>query len=154
MTIADLEELAEAAKPVEKLSSDDSIESQEDDSWPELALQEAPESLPFPIEVFAAPLQRFCRGVAQVTLTPPEMAGCAMLCVASAAIGMTASVIAKRTWKESPLLYMLTVADPGKMKTPVIRLIGAPLSRIDARLRDESKTRETSGRFRRRHWEG
>jgi Protein of unknown function (DUF3987) len=130
LTIAELEQWAEDAEPV----ADQHVEP-----WPELALREAPEAVPFPVEIFMLPLQRFCRGVAEVTLTPPEMAGCAMLAVASAAIGQTTQVIVKRTWRETPLLFLLTVADPGKMKTPVIRLVGAPLARIDATLRSESK---------------
>ena len=129
LLLCDLEEMAEKAEPV----ADAHIEP-----WPELTIQETPAGIPFPVEVFEPPLQRFCKGVGQVTLTPPEMAGCAMLAVASAAIGQSCQILVKRTWKESPQLYLLTVADPGKMKTPVIKLVGAPLTRIDARLRDES----------------
>ena len=106
--------------------------------WPELCLQTAPDPAPFPFQVFAPALQRYCKGVANVTLTPPDMAGCAMLAVASAAIGQSAQALLKRTWKESPLLFLLTVAEPGKTKSPVIKLVGAPLARIDATLRDES----------------
>ena len=61
-----------------------------------------------------------------------------MLAVASAAIGQSAQVVIKRTWKESPLLYLLTVADPGRTKSPVIKLVGRPLTKIDATLRRES----------------
>ncbi|HKI19183.1 MAG TPA: DUF3987 domain-containing protein, partial [Isosphaeraceae bacterium] len=127
---ASLEGLAEAAEPI----PDYHIEP-----WPELCLQEEPEALPFPVEVFSEPLRRFCLGVASVTLTPPDMAGCAMLAVASAAIGQSCQILVKRTWRESPLLFLLTVADPGKKKTPVLKLVGAPLSRIDAQLRNQSK---------------
>jgi Protein of unknown function (DUF3987) len=129
LTITGLEGLAESAEMV----ADQHVEP-----WPELCLQEAPEALPFPVEVFPEPLQRFCRGVGQVTLTPPDMAGCAMLAVTSAAIGQSTQVVIKRTWKESPLLYLLTVADPGRTKSPVIKLVGRPLTKIDATLRRES----------------
>jgi len=112
----------------------------ESEPWPELCLKQAPEAAPFPVHVFPEPLQRFCRGVAQVTLTPPDMAGCAMLAVSSAAIGQSCHVVIKRSWKESPLLYLLTVADPGRTKTPVIKLVAAPLAKIDKKLRDESTT--------------
>jgi hypothetical protein len=110
----------------------------EAEPWPELCLKEAPEAAPFPVQVFPEPLQRFCHGVGQVTLTPPDMAGCAMLAVASAAIGQSTQVVIKRTWKESPLLYLLTVADPGKTKSPVIKLVGRPLTKIDSALRKQS----------------
>jgi hypothetical protein len=110
----------------------------EEEPWPELFLKEAPEAAPFPVDVFPEALRRFCRGVAQVTLTPPDMAGCAMLAVASAAIGQSTQVLIKRTWKESPLLYLLTVADPGRTKSPVIKLVGRPLTKIDSALRKES----------------
>ena len=110
----------------------------EEEPWPELCLKEAPEAAPFPVQVFPEALRRFCRGVAQVTLTPPDMAGCAMLAVASAAIGQLTQVLIKRTWKESPLLYLLTVADPGRTKTPVVKLVAAPLAKIDSVLRKQS----------------
>jgi Protein of unknown function (DUF3987) len=134
LTILDLEGLAESAE----LVADQHVEP-----WPELCLQEAPEALPFPVNVFPEPLRRYCLGVGQVTLTPPDMAGCAMLAVASAAIGQSAQVVIKRTWKESPLLYLLTVADPGRTKSPVIKLVGRPLTKIDATLRRESSDART-----------
>lgn len=110
----------------------------ESEPWPELCLKQAPEAAPFPVDVFPEPLRRFCRGVGEVTLTPPDMAGCAMLAVASAAIGQSCQVVIKRTWKESPLLYLLTVADPGRTKSPVIKLVGRPLTKIDSTLRKQS----------------
>jgi hypothetical protein len=109
--------------------------------WPELLLGEPPEALPFPVDVFPEPLQRFCRGAATVTLTPLDLAGAAMLAVASAAIGQSVQLQLKRSWYESTLLYMLIVGEPGRKKTPVISLVVKPLANIDAKLREESAER-------------
>ncbi len=107
--------------------------------WPELSLQAEPAAEPFPVDVFPLGLRRYCRGVASVTLTPVDLAGCAMLATASAAIGQSSNVIVRRTWREAPLLYLLIVAPPGKAKTPVVRLVVRPLAQIDKSLRDESR---------------
>ncbi len=107
--------------------------------WPELALQVEPASKPFPAEVFPLALQRFCQGVARVTLCPVDLVGAAMLAVASAAIGQSSHIYLRRTWRESPLLYMVIVAEPGSKKSPAIRLVTRPLVQIDAHLRQSSK---------------
>lgn len=107
--------------------------------WPELALQREPEPPPFPADVFPLALERYCRGVAAVTLAPADLPGAAMLATASAAIGQSVNLFIKRTWHESPLLYMLIVAEPGKSKTPPIKLVVKPLTQVDGELRTRSK---------------
>ena len=107
--------------------------------WPELFLSEGPEAVPFPVEVFPEALKRFCLGAARVTLTPPDIVGASMLAVASAAIGQSVQLSLKRTWKESTLLYVLIVADPGRKKSPASTLVIAPLMKIDAQLRNQCR---------------
>lgn len=107
--------------------------------WPELALQHEPDAPPFPTSVFPEPLERFCVGAAAVTLSPCDLSGVAMLAAASAAIGQSVNIFLKRTWQESPLMYSLIVADPGKSKTPVMKLVVKPLTYIDIDLRKKSK---------------
>jgi len=137
-TLSDIEELA--CSTAEWKPSDASpVCGEEDEVWPELSLEEPPPSLPFPVDVFPIPLQRFCLGVAQVTLTPPDLPGAVMLATASAAIGQSVQLALKRTWKESTLLYLIIVADPGRKKSPVITLAARPLARIDERLRKDSE---------------
>ena len=107
--------------------------------WPELTLNQEPDALPFPLDAFPEPLQRFCLGAAIVTSAAPDITGVSMLATASAAIGQSVNLYLKRTHQESPLLYVLTVADPGRSKTPAIKLVTRPLIRIDKKLRDESQ---------------
>jgi hypothetical protein len=118
----------------------------EGEAWPELCFREEPESLSFPVEVFPLPLQRYCRGVASVTLAPTDLVGASMLATASAAIGQAINLTVKRTWREAPLLYLLIVAEPGKTKSPIIKLVVKPLTKIDMRLRKEATEA-------RQHWE-
>jgi hypothetical protein len=134
--------LPEQSSVLSVLSAPPGHEVEEED-WPELCLEEPPKTLPFPVEVFPLALQRFCLGVAQVTLSPVDLAGAAMLAVASAAIGQSAHIWLKRTWRESPLLYVVIVADPGSKKSPAIKLVAKPLTNIDAVLRRTSKDSRT-----------
>ena len=110
-----------------------------EEPWPDLCLQEPPPGADFPVDVLPVALQRFCQGVADVTLTPPDMAGSAMLATASAAIGQSISIQLRKTWRESALLYLLVVAPPGSTKTPTLKMVVNPLTKIDIRLRRESK---------------
>jgi hypothetical protein len=103
-----------------------------------LSLEELPEALPFPVEVFPPPLQAYCREVATSKLASIDFVGAAMLAVAGAAIGQSVSVRLKHDWVESPLLYGVLVAPPGKVKSPVISTVTKPLTEIDRRLRKES----------------
>src|SRR5208337_3836171 len=90
-------------------------------------LNQEPDALPFPLDAFPEPLQRFCLGAAIVTSAAPDITGVSMLATASAAIGQSVNLYLKRTHQESPLLYVLTVADPGRSKTPAIKLVTRPL---------------------------
>jgi hypothetical protein len=108
-------------------------------AWPELTLERAQASPPFPVDVFPPGLARYCRAVANVTLAPVDMAGAAMLATASAAIGQSVNLYLKSTWHESPLLYLLVVAEPGRAKTPTLKLVVRPLINLDGDLRTSSK---------------
>jgi len=111
----------------------------EEKPWPELTLNQPPEAPPFPVHVLPEPIQRYCKAVAAVTSTATDIPGAAILATASAAIGQSCNIHLRRTHQESPLLYILLVADPGKSKTPGIKLVVRPLVMIDRRLREESK---------------
>jgi hypothetical protein len=112
---------------------------EDSDEWGPLTLEELPEALRFPVEVFPAPLQAYCREVAASKLASIDFVGVAMLAVAGAAIGQSVSIRVKSDWIESALLYCGLVASPGKVKSPVISTVARPLTEIDHRLREESK---------------
>jgi hypothetical protein len=111
------------------------------DDWGPLALEELPEALPFPVEVFPPSLQAYCREVAASKLASIDFVGVAMLAVAGAAIGQSVSINIKHKWTEAALLYCGLVAPPGKVKSPVISTVAEPLTDIDHRLREESQQR-------------
>jgi hypothetical protein len=106
--------------------------------WPPLQFKKPESALPFPVEVFPAALQAYCREVADAMLAPVDFVGASMLTVAGAAIGQSFNIGVKRNWKEPPLLFMILVAPPGKTKSPVIREVVGPLTKADDRLREES----------------
>ena len=106
--------------------------------WPPLRFSEPPRALPFPVDVFPLPLQRFCQELAEATLAPLDFVGLSMLVTAAAAIGQSLNIRVKREWNESPLLFGIIVAQPGKTKSPVVRAVVKPLSEIDRRMREDS----------------
>jgi hypothetical protein len=75
----------------------------------------------FPVYVFPPLLQEYCIGTAKSMITTPDYVGTAMLGVASAAIGQSVYISIKDRWVESPLLNLLIVGTPGRMKTPVLK---------------------------------
>jgi hypothetical protein len=107
--------------------------------WLPLRYADPPQPLPFPVEVFPVALQKYCQQVAESTRAPVDFVGTVMLVAAGAAIGQSVNLRVKRTWLQAPLLYGILVAPPGKMKSPVISRVVAPLRDIDHRLRTESE---------------
>jgi len=107
--------------------------------WPPLRFSEPPRALPFPVDVFPLPLQRFCHELAEATLAPLDFVGLSMLVTTGAAIGQSLNILVKKGWPESPLLFGIIVAQPGKTKSPVVRAVVKPLTEIDRRLREESR---------------
>jgi len=107
--------------------------------WPPLRFSEPPRALPFPVDVFPLPLQRFCRELAEATLAPVDFVGLSMLVTAAASIGQSLNIRVKKGWNEAALLFGVIVALPGKTKSPVVRAVVKPLTEIDRRLREESR---------------
>ena len=120
--------------------------------WPPLRFSEPPRALPFPVDVFPMALQDYCRELAEATLAPLDFVGLSMLVTAGAAIGQSLNIRVKREWNESPLLFGIIVAQPGKTKSPVVRAVVKPLTEIDRRLREESRSaREQWGEAKKAH---
>jgi hypothetical protein len=106
--------------------------------WPPLQFKKPQSALPFPVDVFPRALQMYCREVADAMLAPLDFVGASMLTVAGAAIGQSFKIGIKRNWTEPPLLFVILVAPPGSTKSPVIREVVEPLTKVDDRLREES----------------
>ena len=120
--------------------------------WPPLRFSEPPRALPFPVDVFPMALQDYCRELAEATLAPLDFVGLSMLVTAGAAIGQSLNIRVKREWNESPLLFGIIVAQPGKTKSPVVRAVVKPLTEIDRRLREETRSaREQWGEAKKAH---
>lgn len=130
--------------------------SQEHESkaWPDLRLSDEPETREFPIEAFPAPIEAYCRELADTMPAPAEFVGTVALVVAGAAIGQSVALEVKPGWTESPALYAAIVARPGRKKTPVIRRVRKPLETIDIRLREASRLARKAWEERRRAAKG
>jgi hypothetical protein len=107
--------------------------------WPPLRFSEPPPALPFPVDIWPPILQEYCRELAQATLGAMDFVGMSMLAVAGAAIGQSVNILVKPGWTEAAVLFAILVADPGRVKSPVVREVVKPLAEIDRQLREESK---------------
>jgi hypothetical protein len=83
--------------------------------------------LPFPVEVFPAPLARLIREGSKALPCPPEFIGVPMLPVQGIAIGTSRAIEVKPGWVEGPRINGAVVADPGSKKSPALALALAPL---------------------------
>jgi hypothetical protein len=122
--------------------------------WPRLQLKRLPDALPFPVDVFTDALARYCGELASAMCASVDFVGAAMLATASAAIGQSVNIRVKAGWVESPLLFLVLVGHPGKLKTPVVRAVVSPLVEIDRMLRDQSTQEWTEWKTARESWDG
>ena len=93
--------------------------------------------LPFPIDVFPAPLQRFAQRVAESQGCPVDLVAVPMLGTAATAIGASRALEIKPGWLESPRMYLAVVSPPGSGKSPVEKLVFRPAYDIQGRYRRE-----------------
>ena len=99
------------------------------DSWPEpqpiSALGEAPP--PWPWEVYPPTLRDIGKAISETMNVPAELPGLGLLCAASIAARNVARVEIKRGHYQYPNLYGMAAAPVYVGKTPVARVIQAPL---------------------------
>jgi hypothetical protein len=130
----ELERLAEATK-FENLEADEA----EADDWPPLVLGEQPPVPPFPTDVFPPVVAEFVRTIAESVGCPEDFPGLAVLVVAGAAIGRSASLLLKRGYFASSALYGVAVGHPTSGKTPGMDPVIRPMIELDKRLHDAYK---------------
>jgi hypothetical protein len=95
--------------------------------WPDpTPLTAAPDLPRFPLWALPEWLGEYAAAVAEVTQTPPDLAGCLALAVlAVAAAGKT--WIQAPAWREPACLYTVVVLPPGNRKSEVYRAMTDPL---------------------------
>lgn len=79
-----------------------------------------PPDEPFPVEVLAPAMRAYVEAICAQMMVPPEMIAAPMLAMAGAVIGNRACIQLYESWRELPTLYMVVVAEPGRMKSPAL----------------------------------
>ena len=93
--------------------------------------------LPFPVDVFPAPVRRFALQVAESLGCPIDLVAVPMLAVSATAIGASRALEVKPGWLEAARFYIAFVAPPGSGKTPAESAACGPAYEMQARFRQE-----------------
>lgn len=105
----------------------------DEDEWiPAIAMKVfsqggVPEPVPFPIDAWPAPLDEFIRTASDAVSAPPDYFGAALLPALGVGIGGLTDLQITESWRESSLIYGAMVGPPGARKTPVTKLVMAPI---------------------------
>lgn len=74
----------------------------------------------FPVEILPAGMRAYVEAAAASMPVPPEMIAVPMLGMIGALIGNRAHLRIKSSWQEYATLYIVVVAEPGRMKSPAL----------------------------------
>ncbi|MBA9002050.1 DUF3987 domain-containing protein [Thermomonospora cellulosilytica] len=109
--------------------------------WPDpTPLSSAPQLPRFPIWCLPDWAGEYAASVAEVTQTPPDLAGCLALAVLALAAGGNVQVNAG-TWVEPTNLYVVVVLPPGNRKSEVYKAMTAPIRAAEHLLIEEARPR-------------
>jgi hypothetical protein len=97
--------------------------------------------IPFPVDVYPAPVARFVRAVAANIGCPEDFLGAAALATLGAAIGYSLELEMTSTWRVRPIFYIAIVAPPGLNKSAALDLTTYPLSLADMEVQEHNKAR-------------
>ena len=86
---------------------------------------------PFPVEAFPEAVQQIIWETDKCLNYPVDFIGASLLCAAGIAIGVTHKIQAKRTWCESPVMYLALVGKSGTTKTHPLSFALRPISEYD-----------------------
>jgi hypothetical protein len=118
--------------------------------WPDpVPLSAAPEVPEFPLWTLPQWLREYAAGVAEVTQTPADLAGCLALAVLAVAAEGKIWVDAG-AWTEPTCLYVVVVLPPGNRKSEVFRAMTAPLRAAEHTLIEAAKPRIAEAHIRRK----
>ena len=109
----------------------------EDDTWGQPLAFKLPPVEPFPLEIFPAPVADLIRHGARSIGCPLDFLAVAVLPVAGAAIGRSASLLLKSRYFASASIYAACVGLPGDGKSPAVSVVASPMRRIDEANFDE-----------------
>ncbi|MFI0448226.1 DUF3987 domain-containing protein [Actinomadura sp. 6N118] len=117
------------------------VTASQSQGWPDSTpLSATPELPPFPVWAFPDWLGEYTAGLAEVTQTPPDLAGSLALAVLGVAAGGKVWVRAT-TWTEPTNLFTLVVLPPGNRKSEVYKHMTAPIKAAEAMLIEQARPR-------------
>jgi hypothetical protein len=91
---------------------------------------------PFPLDVFPTRVADFARRVATAMGCPVDYPATAVLVVSGAAVGAARALELKGGWPEQAAMYAVIVGAPGRVKTPPLRAVMAPIYEEQDRLHE------------------
>jgi hypothetical protein len=89
---------------------------------------------PVPFHAFPPAVADYIRAVADNRCVDPAMPATFALGVAAAAVGRAAEIELRPDWREYAVLWLGHVAAPGKLKSPTLKTMSAPLYAYDDQL--------------------
>jgi replicative DNA helicase len=109
--------------------------------WPDpMPLSGSPKLPIFPVWVLPGWLGEYTAGLAEITQTPPDLAGCLALAVLAVAAGGNVWVKAP-AWREPTNLFTVVVLPPGNRKSEVYSSMTAPIKAAEKTLAENAKPR-------------
>lgn len=90
--------------------------------------------VPFPLDALPAKLGNFVFEVSDVMGCDPALVLMPCLAIAGGIVGNARSIQLKRTWRESPIIWAVSVADSSSTKSPAFRLVEAPLVALQLKI--------------------
>lgn len=89
----------------------------------------------FPVEALPLWLGDYVQAVARFTQTPTDLAAMVALAVTSAVVAKRFQVRVRGHWTEPLNIYVVVALRSGERKSPVMRLLVAPVERLEAEMR-------------------
>ena len=86
-----------------------------------------PEAMEFPTRALPSSCWQFVEEAEKAIGCPADLIGLPLLATLSAGVGNSRVAEIKRSWQEGASLFLATVADPGRKKTPAAKIATAPV---------------------------
>ncbi|WP_285610664.1 YfjI family protein [Actinokineospora globicatena] len=104
----------------------------------------------FPVDALPDWIAAHVAGVAELTQTPADLAGCLALVALSTAAGGRVRVQVRPGWDEPVNLYSVVVLPPASRKSAVFKAMTRPIRLVEKEMRDQAKVAIESARLSRR----
>ena len=109
--------------------------------WKQVKPLELYETPSFPIHTLPQLLSDYIKNISDNLATPIEMGVLAELAVVSVCIQAKVFIQVKPDYKESTNLYVLIIAEPGERKSPLLKILSAPLYEYEKSINKERKNK-------------